>query len=168
MEMWSNMLNNLGLDPSTLIRAGRYAMRWPGHAAFWKKPVNLHLLDDKPVEVDGIQVNRRRFLANVLEPHLQYGDDERDVAIVRVEVGGHKDGRKQRAIYQVLDYGEPGAGLSAMSRTVGYPASIGAIMIGTQELTKRGLLSPITDIPYDRFVGELRKRGIQVTSEILD
>ncbi len=38
--------------------------------------------------------------------------------------------------------------------------------IGMQELTKRGLMSPITDIPYDHFVGELRKRGIQVTSEI--
>ncbi len=39
-------------------------------------------------------------------------------------------------------------GFTAMSRTVGYTASIGALMIGTGKITQRGLLSPVTDIPY--------------------
>ena len=54
-----------------------------------------------------------------------------------------------------------------MNRTVGYTASIGAQMIGTGQITKRGLLSPVTDIPYKTFSRELDKRGIRVTSEIM-
>ena len=39
----------LGIDPRRLERLGRYSFRWPGHCAFWKKLVDLHLLDDEPL-----------------------------------------------------------------------------------------------------------------------
>jgi hypothetical protein len=39
-------------------------------------------------------------------------------------------------------------------------------MIGTGVITKRGLLSPVNDVPYGEFVRELGKRGIRVTTEI--
>jgi saccharopine dehydrogenase-like NADP-dependent oxidoreductase len=64
-------LRLLGVDPSGVRRAGRFAMRYPGHSAFWKTMVDLHLLDDDAVLVDGVAVNRRRFLAAALEPHLR-------------------------------------------------------------------------------------------------
>ena len=53
-----------------------------------------------------------------------------------------------------------------MSRTVGYTASIGAQMIGSGVLAKRGLLSPLGDVPYAHLVDELARRGIQVTFEV--
>ena len=49
-----------------------------------------------------------------------------------------------------------------MNRTVGYTASIGAQMILRGDIRKRGLLSPLTDIPTDIFFEELRQRGITV------
>jgi lysine 6-dehydrogenase len=128
--------------------------------------VDLHLLDDEPVMVDGVIVDRKRFLAAAIEPHIQYRDDERDVVVVRVDVKGREGGEKKRAVYQVIDRRDLETGFTAMSRTVGYTTSIGALMIGTGKITKRGVLSPINDIPYGPFAQELGKRGIRITSEL--
>jgi len=156
----------LGIDLSHLRNLGRYVLRWPGHAAFWKRLVDLHLLDAEPVTVDGVTVDRRRFLAAIMEPHLQYRDDERDIVVVRVQVAGLKGGRRKRALYQVIDRRDLETGFMAMNRTVGFTASIGAQMIGSGELAARGLLSPVKDVPYEPFARELRARGIVVTSEL--
>ena len=154
----------LGCDESTLTRAGRYALRYPGHCAFWRVVAALGLLDDGTVEVDGVQVDRRRFLARALEPRLQYAADERDVAILRVEVDGVRDGAVRRVVHQVIDRRDLDTGLTAMSRTVGYAASIGAQMIGAGLITARGLLSPIADVPYAPFIDALAARGIATTT----
>jgi saccharopine dehydrogenase-like NADP-dependent oxidoreductase len=157
----------LGLDRSELRNLGRYTLRWPGHCVFWRTVAQLGLLADEPVTVDGVTVNKRRFLAAALEPLLQYGADEQDVVIVRIEVRGQKAGTDMRAVYQMIDKRDLATGHTAMSRTVGYTASIGAQMIGTGALAKRGLLSPVTDVPYAPFVDELARRGIRVTSEFI-
>lgn len=155
----------LGVDVTGLRNLGRYVLRWPGHCAFWKKLVDLHLLDDEPVLVDGVAVKPKRFLAAALEPHIQYRAHERDIVVARVEVTGEQRGKKVRAVYQVIDRRDLETGHTAMSRTVGYTASIGAQMVGGCRITQRGVLSPVTDIPYEHFVQELGRRGIHVTME---
>jgi saccharopine dehydrogenase-like NADP-dependent oxidoreductase len=102
---------------------------------------------------------------NLLEPQLQYGDDDRDVAVIRVDVRGLKDGRRRRVLSQVVDLRDLESSLLAMNRTVGYTASIGAQMILRGDIRKRGLLSPLTDIPTNTFFTELRQRGIRVQRE---
>ncbi len=154
----------LGLREDQLQEMGRYACRWPGHGAFWKALVDLHLLDEEPVAIDGYEVDRKRFLAAVLEPQLQYENHERDLVLVRVEVTGRRNGKTEKAIYQVLDFRDLETGLTAMSRTVGFTASIGAQMIASGAISQRGLLSPLTDIPYEPFARELERRGIQIES----
>jgi saccharopine dehydrogenase-like NADP-dependent oxidoreductase len=156
----------LGIERSNLQNIGRYAMRWPGHCAFWKKMIDLHLLDSEPIFVDGVAVDRKKFLAEALAPHLQYTDDERDVTVVRVEANGQLNGEEKRLIYQMVDKRNLETGFMSMNRTVGFTVSIGALMIGSGQLTKRGLLSPINDIPFEPFVKELAARNIQVTSSI--
>ncbi|MCX6558665.1 MAG: saccharopine dehydrogenase NADP-binding domain-containing protein [Candidatus Aminicenantes bacterium] len=156
----------LGIDPLRLRRLGRYSFRWPGHCAFWKKMVDLHLLDDAPLTVDGVTVNRRNFLAAAIEPHIHLGDRERDVAVIRVDISGTKDGVKKRAVLQVIDYRDLETGFTAMNRTVGYTTSIGAQLIGSGRITRRGLLSPLRDIPYETFKQELAKRNIHISEEI--
>jgi saccharopine dehydrogenase-like NADP-dependent oxidoreductase len=144
----------------------RYTLRWPGHGRFWRALVDLGLLEDEPVMVDGVAVNRKRFLAAALEPHLQLGPVERDIVILRVEVWGRKDGRRARAVYQLIDRRDLETGLTAMNRTVGFTASIGAQLIGRGAIARRGLLSPVTDVPYDILVDELAKRDIQITARL--
>ncbi len=153
----------LGLKQASLRNLGRYAMRWRGHCAFWKTIVDLHLLDREPVLVDGTAVNPQHFMAAVLAPHLQYTDDERDVTIVRVEVKGQQNGQQKHLIYQMVDKRDLETGFMSMNRTVGFTVSIGALMIGSGQLSKRGLLSPVNDIPFEHFVQELAMRNIEIT-----
>ncbi|MEE9167141.1 MAG: saccharopine dehydrogenase C-terminal domain-containing protein [Candidatus Neomarinimicrobiota bacterium] len=158
----------LGFDLQSLQNLGRYTLRWPGHANFWREMVDLHLLDDEPLVVGNTEIDPRRFLAAAMGPHMQYGDSERDLVIVRVDITGSRGGRRKRAIYQVTDRRDLGSGFTAMSRTVGFTTSIGAQMIGTGRISKRGILSPATDVPYDIFCRELKDRGIRITSEFRD
>jgi len=75
-------------------------------------------------------------------------------------------GRPARAVHQVIDRRNLATSLTAMSRTVGFTASIGAQMIADGRIAARGVLSPVRDIPYDAFVTELRRRHIEVTEMI--
>ncbi|MDH3456434.1 MAG: saccharopine dehydrogenase NADP-binding domain-containing protein [Gemmatimonadota bacterium] len=161
-EDFVQCLTTLGLDLSTLRQAGRYSLRWPGHLAFWGKIADLHLLDDDPVLVDGRPIDRKRYLARALEPHLQYGEAEQDLAILRVDVAGTRAGKPGRIIYQVIDRRDLETGFTAMSRLVGFTASIGAQLINSGDISGRGLLSPVRDVPFDRFTSELAKRGVRV------
>ena len=154
----------LGLDASTLRHMGRYTLRWPGHCRFWRALVDLGLLEDEPVLVDGVEVDRKQYLAAALAPGLELGPAERDIVILRVELWGEKDGRRTRAVYQLIDRRDLATGLTAMNRTVGFTASIGAQLIGRGAITKRGLLSPVTDVSYSVLLEELAKRDIQITS----
>lgn len=157
-----------GIDVKSLQNVGRYTLRWPGHSEFWRKIVDLHLLDDEAVSLDGAPIDRKRFLAAAVGPHIQYGSEERDIVILRIEVTGLKDQNRKHAIYQLIDRRDLRTGLTAMSRTVGFTASIGAQMIGSGVIQKRGILSPATDVPYEVFNQELNKRGMKITSELVD
>jgi saccharopine dehydrogenase-like NADP-dependent oxidoreductase len=150
---------------ATVKNAGRFAMRWPGHCAFWYALAQLGFLEQSPIPVGNASIAPRDFVRRLLEPQLQYADDERDVAVIRVHVRGVKNGRRRRLLYQVIDLRDLASGLLAMNRTVGYTASIGAQMILRGDIQKRGLLSPLTDIPTDIFFQELRERGITVGRE---
>ena len=166
MEAYPNgdvveFLDRMGVT-ATVHNAGRYATRWPGHCAYWYVMSQLGFLDVKPIKVGEVSVSPRAFVGALLEPQLQYADHERDVAMVRVDVRGLKDEQGRRVVYDLTDVRDLDTGLMAMNRTVGYTASIGAQMILRGDIVKRGLLSPLTDVPAEPFLEELRARGIVV------
>ena len=138
-------------------------MRWPGHCAFWKKLVGLGFLNDEPIVVGSVEVAPREFLHSLLEPQLQYGDNERDVVFIRVDARGLKAGRRARIVYDLIDYRDLSTGLMAMNRTVGFTASIGAQMIVRGDIERRGILSPARDVNGDALLGELRKFGVRIS-----
>jgi saccharopine dehydrogenase-like NADP-dependent oxidoreductase len=156
----------LGLDPAGLRSAGRWSMRYPGHCAFWRTLVALHLLDDDPVVVDGVAVDRKAYLTAALGPWLRYDPGEGDLAILRNVVEGVRQGRRERLVAEVIARRDPATGLSAMSRLVGFTASIGAQMIGLGTIARRGLLSPTKNVPFALFAAELERRGITIAQEM--
>jgi saccharopine dehydrogenase-like NADP-dependent oxidoreductase len=157
----TQFLDRIGVR-STVQNAARYAARLPGHCAFWYIMDQMGFLDEKAIAVDGVPVAPREFVRTLLEPQLQYADDERDVALLRVDVRGIKNGRRRRFVYDLSDVRDLDTGLMAMNRTVGYTASIGVQMVLRGEIAKRGLLSPLTDVPVEPVLEQLRQRGIRV------
>jgi lysine 6-dehydrogenase len=157
----------LGLDASRMANTGRYSLRYPGHCRFWNAIAELGLLDQDPVVLDdGTTVDRVAYLSAALEPRLRYGPRERDAAIIRNEVRGMRGGRRVRVVQEVTDRRDLDTGLTAMSRLVGFTASIGAQMLATGRITKRGLLSPTIAVPFAPFVTELERRGIRVVQRV--
>lgn len=159
-------LDQLGLDESTLGCVGRFTLRWPGHCALWRALGDLGLLDETPVVMDGVPVDRLQYLAAALEPHLQYAPHEQDVAVLRVEVEGQQAGRRVLRAAHVMDWRDLESGLTAVSRLTGFMASIGAHMIAEGAISKRGLLSPLTDLPLATVSRALAIRGIHVSFEL--
>ncbi|HUU77477.1 MAG TPA: saccharopine dehydrogenase C-terminal domain-containing protein [candidate division Zixibacteria bacterium] len=158
-------INNGSKEYNTLQSVARFTMRWPGHSEFWKKLVDLHLLDDEPIEINGMEINRRKFLAKIIEPHIQLQPNERDLAILLIELIGYRNGEKRRVTYQMVDKRDLETGFTAMNRTVGYTASIGAHLLANKIVVKKGVLSPVMDIPFEIFNNELAKRGIIITKK---
>ena len=150
-----------GLDKE-LVEMGRFALRWPGHSKFWRKMVDLGLLDDTPISVGGTEISPRSFISQWLTPRLQYTDEQRDLALLRVEAWGIKEGRKVKVIYDLVDYRDLSTGLFAMNRTVGFTSSIGALMILAGGITGAGVLSPVRHVPPHAFLKEVKARGMRV------
>lgn len=155
-------LDRLGIK-ATVRNAGRYATRWPGHCAFWYTLAHMGFLDETPITAGDAHVIPRRVVQALLEqPQFQYADHERDVAVIRVDVRGLENGKRKRLVYEMCDLRDLTTGLMAMNRTVGYTASIGAQMILRGDITKRGVLSPLTNVPVNLFLQEIQSRGIIV------
>ena len=150
----------------TVRHAGRYTLRWPGHCDFWQKVAALGLLDDTPRGDGGL--SPREFLSRHLEPQLHYGPTERDMIILRVDVVGTRQGRRSARRYELVDYRDLQTGTLAMSRAVGYPASIVAQMVLSGEIRRRGVASPIRDIPPGPFFEALAQRGIRIVEQEID
>jgi lysine 6-dehydrogenase len=167
LEAFSNGDALRYIEPFGLGRSlrtmGRFACRWPGHCAFWKKLVDLRFLDEEPIKVGSVEVAPREFLCSLLEPQLSYGDDERDVAFIRADARGLKAGKRTRIVYELIDYRDLSTGLMAMNRTVGFTTSIGAQMIVRGDIKRRGVLSPARDVDSEVFLGELRKCGMRIS-----
>lgn len=145
---------------------GRFALRWTGHSNFWRTMVALGLLDDAPININQADIIPREFLSKCLAPRLQYKADERDIALLRVEAWGIKEGKKMKITYDLIDYRDLESGLFAMNRAVGFTSSIGALMILTGKITQTGVLSPVLHVPPQEFINELKARGFQINYKI--
>ncbi len=155
----------LGLT-KTIKETGRYSLRWPGWCAFFRPLTKFNFLSDEPVAGLPCEVTPHQFMVKLLEPQLQYRDDEKDLAVMQNVFVGMKNGKKKKITYSILIERDLKTGLLAMSLGVGYPASIVALMIAKGEINKKGILSPVTDIPYNSFMEGLSQRGIIVDEKV--
>jgi saccharopine dehydrogenase-like NADP-dependent oxidoreductase len=146
--------------------AGRYFLRWPGWCAFWRSLKRLGLLSDEPVPGLDCAVTPHQFMVKLLEPQLQYQENEKDVVAMYNVFAGMKDGRPRTIKTSLIIERDLKSGLYGMSLGVGFPASIVAQMIASGEITRKGVLNPGLDVPYAPFMAALAERGIVVKEEV--
>jgi saccharopine dehydrogenase-like NADP-dependent oxidoreductase len=149
-----------------LREAGRYTLRWPGWCDFWRPVKKLGFLSRRPLEGLPCDVSPFQMLARLLDPQLQYRDNEKDLAVMVNEVEGLRRDRRQVMTCSLLIERDLQTGLSAMSMGVAYPACIVAEMIVKGEITGEGILSPATDVPCNVFLDRLSKKGITIMETI--
>jgi len=153
--------DRMGLT-ETIVNTGRYSLRWPGWSAFWRPLKELGFLSKDPVKGLAGTVSPMDFMDKHLGPQLAYQDDEKDLVAMINIFEGIKDNKKMRFTSSMLIERDLETGIMAMSKGVGYTAAIVARMIVRGDIKEKGVLSPLNHIPVEKFMNELKKRGIQI------
>ncbi len=133
-------------------------LRWPGHYAQWKAFRDAGLLEQQPVEVDGVCVAPRHLLHSLLGPQIRAQPEDRDMVIIRIIARGLKNGQEKEAVVDLFDYHDETTGFTAMERTTGWHAAIMAGLIARGQ-TPKGAVPVELAVPGPTFVEEFRKRG---------
>ena len=133
-------------------------LRYPGHAEKIKTLVDCGLLSAEPVRVDGVELEPRRFLAALLSPLLELGE-EKDLTVMRVDVVGEKNGEEVQHTFHLIDYYNEAQGITSMARTTGYTASVVTQMVARGEVEGRGVIPP-ERLGMDQRLFELILRGL--------
>ena len=141
------------------VRTMEYkTLRYRGHVAIMRALRDLGLLDLKPIAVRGVKVAPRDVFIAAVSPKLTKPQG-RDLVALRVEVTG-ATGR--RAAWQLLDYYDEQHGISAMMRATGYSLAVTGMMQVDGRITAHGVHTPDQAVPFQAYVDELAKRGIQI------
>ena len=117
----------------------------------------LGLLSDEPLPYE--KSSPLDILANRLLEKLQYEEGERDMIVLHHEFIAEYPNKKEKITSTLIDFGIP-HGDSAMSRTVGLPAAIGASLILQKKIKTTGVHIPVNPSIYEPTLKELEKQGI--------
>ncbi|KAL6106218.1 aass [Pungitius sinensis] len=120
------------------------------------------MLSDQPVvQADSVLA----ALAKHLEANLSFDKSERDMIIMRNDIGlRHPTGELETKHISLAVYGDP-SGFSAMAKTVGYPAAIAARMVLDGGITTKGLVVPMTKDIYGPALACLKEEGLHFMSK---
>ncbi|NXH19210.1 AASS protein, partial [Bucco capensis] len=117
----------------------------------------LGLLGDEPVPAADTLVGA---LAKHMEMKLPFGSGERDMIVMRNEIGlRHPSGHLEDKFIDLVVYGDSN-GYSAMAKTVGYPTAIAAKMVLDGEIDAKGMVVPLTRNVYGPILERVRAEGI--------
>ena len=145
-----------------------YTLRYPGHAEMMNTLRVLGFFDRGKISVNGFQLDPRAVTLVLLKESFSQGGPE-DLLALRVEVED-KNGRRNQASYQVLDYFNNRRKVSAMARTTAYPCTSAALLVGTKKVAQHGVVPPekIAQNPghFRRVLSRLKARGVKVRMKI--
>ncbi len=144
------------------IRMMEYkTLRYPGHAYIMAAIRDLGLIDTVPVRVNGVDVVPRDVFIARVEPLLRK-PGSKDLVALRVEAEGIKDDAPRHIQYDLLDFYDDTAGISAMERTTGYSLSITGQMQVRGQVAGFGVRTPDFAVPAQQYINELAKREVRI------
>jgi lysine 6-dehydrogenase len=139
-------------------------IRYPGHCEKFRTLLELGFASSEPVIVGGTVRTAREIFTELLRKKLGYAD--KDVVLARASITGHRQGRQERLVYELIDYYDETTRMTAMMRTTAFPTAITARLIATGVVAARGVLAPEQCVPGDRMIQELARRNITITEHL--
>ena len=122
---------------------------------------SMGLIDNTPVDVKGMKVIPREAFMAIAGPRLTKPEGK-DLVALRVVVSGTKGGAPKTMTWELIDRYDERHHISAMMRTTGYSLSITGMMQVRGQVTPPGVHTPDECVPADRYIEELRNRGITI------
>jgi saccharopine dehydrogenase (NADP+, L-glutamate forming)/spermidine synthase len=147
-----------GVEEAVAKKAGREPGGEPMKKLAW-----LGLFSDEPLPIES--GSPMDVLAHRLLEKLQYAPGERDMIVLHHQFVAEKEGDSPIKIFcTMIDYGRPG-GDSAMSRTVGLPAAVGARYILEGRINAPGVHIPVSPDIYEPVLEELERLEISFSEK---
>ena len=142
-------------------RAFEATLRWPGHIEAMRLLRSLGLMDEGPVEVDGVRVSPRRVLARILEARLRYRVPDLAVLVVRGRTAGSE------MIYRLV---HRGTGERSALAYITAAALYAFTALAARELSGAVGVVPPEEIGLDerlfnRFMMELEGLGVRIVGQ---
>jgi len=162
---WTDGLRTLLHTVKGVENMWEKTLRFPGHIEKIKLLKTLGFFDEKPTQIENINIRPRQITAKLLERKL-LRPDVPDILTMLVQVDGNKDGRRIMYSYYMLDRYDKKTKVTAMSRTTGYTTSCVAQLLAKKLIKEKGVIPPEKlgrdENLYKKLIGMLKKRGIQV------
>lgn len=118
----------------------------------------LGLFDDELIDKKGSPLDT---LSYYLSKKLAYAPGERDMIVMRHDVGIQlADGKEENRHIDFVVYGDP-KGYTAMAATVGFPTGIAAKMIIDAEIQTKGMVLPFSSDIYRPILQRLKTEGFE-------
>ena len=136
-------------------------LRYSGHAKIMEAIRALGLLDLEPIDVKGSRIVPRDAFIAAASPKLTKPLGH-DLVALRVIVEGTKGGKPRRLEWELIDKFDETRGISAMMRTTGFSLSITGMMQVRGEVKPTGVHTPDECVPAERYIAELKKRGVEI------
>lgn len=133
-------------------------IRYPGHAEHIQLLSELELTSSNEEKLGKVKLIPRELLERKIKEKYSYNG--KDMVVLQVSV----ESKSKRVKYELVD--KEKAGLSAMMRCTGFPASIIAQMIVRGEIKKKGVLRHEKDIDPKIVFDELKKKGLDIKQKV--
>jgi lysine 6-dehydrogenase len=118
--------------------------------------IEFGFTSQEPIDFEGRPIIPRQFVDRVLAAQEQEEEEQgREVCASVLWVMGEKNREPVRLTYEFMVEHEKQWG----NTKTGVPLSVGVLMIGRGEITKRGFTVPEECINPKKFIDELKKRG---------
>lgn len=140
-------------------------LRYSGHVEKIKLLKTLGFFDEKPIEIENIQIRPREIAAKLLERKLKKPEIP-DIVAMHVEVGGLKDGKKVMYAFHMLERYDKKRKVTAMARTTAYTTSVVAQLVAKKAIEEKGVIPPeklgMNEKLYEKFMDMMKRRRIVV------
>ncbi|MDX1502201.1 MAG: saccharopine dehydrogenase C-terminal domain-containing protein [Thermoanaerobaculia bacterium] len=142
-------------------------LRYPGHAEKIRLLRDSGFFAAEPVVAgEGVSVAPLELTTRLLARQWRLQPGAADLAVLRLEIEGRRDGRSERVVYELLDRYDPESGLTAMARTTGFTCTAVARRLLAGEFARPGVSAPeqVGAVPgcCEAVLADLARRGVRV------
>jgi lysine 6-dehydrogenase len=117
-------------------------LRYPGHIENMAILRETGFFNKEEIEVAGTRIRPIDVTAALLFPKWKMGEHEGDITVMRVVVGGIREGREVRTQYDLTDRYDPVTRTLSMARTTGYTATAAIRLLASRLTTRTGIIAP--------------------------
>ncbi|MBZ0198820.1 MAG: saccharopine dehydrogenase NADP-binding domain-containing protein [Ignavibacteriaceae bacterium] len=139
-------------------------LRYPGHISLIKFLDSSGFFGKENIEVNSSNVRPIDVTAKLLFKHWKPAKDEREFTVMKINLEGEKNGKRQKISCSLFDEYHQKTGVSSMARTTGYTCTAAARLILENKFERRGICPPefLCEVKgnYYHIIDALETKGI--------